>query len=203
MKCSNCGKEVPEGKKFCGFCGTKIIPAITETPVKAQIIQSQSDVAKLEENTASAGKFRLPKWIMVEIGILALFAILLLGVLGLRMIVIEVVFLLIALMAVVPTILAMKKLQKAGLKTNLGSYMWQLLVWIILFIVLIVLVLFQGNNWFIDSLGAYILLLPLGIGLLNSIINLRQKSTLVHAILSGLPMLIFLILIFLPIKIHY
>lgn len=203
MKCTNCGKEVVEGKKFCGFCGAKIIPMKAEIPGKELKAESQDDTAKIEDNATKPNKFRLPKWILVEIGILAIFALLLLSIFGLRMIAQMLVFLLIALIAVLPTIFAMNKLQQEGLKTNLGSYKWQLLVWVVVFIILIVLVSFRGNNWFIDSLGAYILLIPLGIGLLNSIINFRQKSTLVYAIVSGLPMLIFILLMFLPINVLY
>jgi hypothetical protein len=32
MRCPNCGQEIPEGKKFCGFCGTRLAPPEPETP---------------------------------------------------------------------------------------------------------------------------------------------------------------------------
>ena len=57
MFCSNCGKELPEGTKFCGFCGTAVKaeepetqePAKAEEPVKAEDPVKAQEPAKAEE----------------------------------------------------------------------------------------------------------------------------------------------------------
>jgi len=47
MFCSNCGKEVPEGTKFCGFCGT---PVASE---KAEAVSTATEAAAEAASTAT------------------------------------------------------------------------------------------------------------------------------------------------------
>ena len=42
MICKNCGKEISESSKFCGYCGAKV----TEQPQQSQPEQPQPEVAK-------------------------------------------------------------------------------------------------------------------------------------------------------------
>ena len=42
MICKNCGKEISESSKFCGYCGAKV----TEQPEQSQLEQPQPEVAK-------------------------------------------------------------------------------------------------------------------------------------------------------------
>lgn len=42
MICKNCGKEISESSKFCGYCGAKV----TEQPQQSQLEQPQPEVAK-------------------------------------------------------------------------------------------------------------------------------------------------------------
>jgi hypothetical protein len=58
MICSNCGKEMPEGKAFCGYCGTKFpvekpVAAVEATPeiVEPAKIEPQVEVAEEIEST--------------------------------------------------------------------------------------------------------------------------------------------------------
>lgn len=63
MKCPNCGEEIPEGKKFCGFCGTKIVePAIVQPP-------SLDPVVVHAKTTQS-----FPKWLfwVIPIGLIVI-----------------------------------------------------------------------------------------------------------------------------------
>ena len=51
MFCSNCGKELPEGTKFCGFCGTAVKAGepVAEEPVKAEKPAMVEEPVKAEE----------------------------------------------------------------------------------------------------------------------------------------------------------
>lgn len=62
MKCPNCGKEIPEGKKFCGFCGAKIVakPLTEDKPVLKEKIQPEQTVK--QKTTKNEGK--RAKWII-------------------------------------------------------------------------------------------------------------------------------------------
>lgn len=41
MFCPNCGKEIADGAKFCGSCGTKIEPAPKQEQPKAEPLKAQ------------------------------------------------------------------------------------------------------------------------------------------------------------------
>jgi len=58
MKCPNCGKHVPEGKKFCGKCGTKLIQPIG----KAIKSSPKNNVPSSETKKASEPNKR--KWLL-------------------------------------------------------------------------------------------------------------------------------------------
>lgn len=46
MKCSNCGKAIPEGSQFCNFCGQKQAkPEINHTPVPDRVADKKEAVA--------------------------------------------------------------------------------------------------------------------------------------------------------------
>lgn len=84
MKCSNCGKEVPEGKKFCGFCGFNLAETQSEVSEQAKTIRGRKKstqeeeprtiVAKEEKSARrkaappdgvlAAGKMKLPRWVL-------------------------------------------------------------------------------------------------------------------------------------------
>ena len=53
MNCSNCGKEIPEGKKFCGYCGTKVQEAPPAQPVQPEQPPARSKKAQ-----------PTPKWLL-------------------------------------------------------------------------------------------------------------------------------------------
>jgi len=63
MKCPNCDKEIPSGKKFCGFCGTKIIEPVIEQPPNPEPIVTQAKKAQT-----------LPKWLFwaIPIGLIVI-----------------------------------------------------------------------------------------------------------------------------------
>ena len=49
MFCSNCGKELPEGTKFCGFCGTPVKAeesVVAEEPVAQEPVKTEEPVAQ-------------------------------------------------------------------------------------------------------------------------------------------------------------
>lgn len=60
MKCANCGKEVPEKAKACGYCGTKVEkPApVKKAPKKASPV----------EKTVTTQPSKIPGWV-VSVGI--------------------------------------------------------------------------------------------------------------------------------------
>jgi hypothetical protein len=91
MKCPHCGKEVPKGKKFCGFCGEPIVKIeedVRTIPVGAESrktikIFREEDI-KLEKKQRTKKKktftervirFINSKKILVAIGILSSFLI--------------------------------------------------------------------------------------------------------------------------------
>jgi len=50
MICPKCGQKVPEGKKFCGYCGTVLKPPSPEPPSQLTREQPESAVEnRLEE----------------------------------------------------------------------------------------------------------------------------------------------------------
>ena len=34
MFCSNCGKQIPDGSKFCPYCGAPVMKIVSETSLK-------------------------------------------------------------------------------------------------------------------------------------------------------------------------
>ena len=65
MKCSHCGKEVPENARGCGYCGTPVAQPAAETPKPApqkavpepEVPAKKAPVKKTEVKTR-----KLPKW---------------------------------------------------------------------------------------------------------------------------------------------
>lgn len=56
MKCPNCGKELPEGTKFCIYCGTKLIVEQPIEVVEEPVVQKEEPkiepkVERVEKNT--------------------------------------------------------------------------------------------------------------------------------------------------------
>lgn len=78
MKCPNCGKQVAEGKKFCGFCGQKlpvVPPAATPPSPKQEVVHE--DFPKASPSSTPAPKpektsKKAPRWIIPAAGILVL-----------------------------------------------------------------------------------------------------------------------------------
>ena len=58
MFCSNCGKQIPDGSKFCNFCGGKQVLNTTSTSPEADAKQFTSTNSKVNKNTNknSSGK---------------------------------------------------------------------------------------------------------------------------------------------------
>lgn len=54
MYCPNCGKEIEEDAKFCGYCGYKIIKEKEEVPI------SEKTIAQIEQPTVSQISFKQP-----------------------------------------------------------------------------------------------------------------------------------------------
>jgi len=70
MYCSNCGKEIAEGSKFCTNCGTKVDPAVNETKAESTVEQNKPE-------NHSAEKKQSPKWLIPAIICAAVIIILL------------------------------------------------------------------------------------------------------------------------------
>jgi len=74
MKCSNCGKEVPESANVCGYCGTRlkkaeVVKPAAETPKPAPQ-KAVPETAAPAGGEPAAGKMKLPKW-MLPVGLIA------------------------------------------------------------------------------------------------------------------------------------
>ncbi len=76
MKCSNCGKEVPEKAKVCGYCGAKLKKPAVETPKPAPkkaasettVPAKKTPVKKVEVKTK-----KLPEWTLpAGLGVIAI-----------------------------------------------------------------------------------------------------------------------------------
>ena len=83
MNCANCGQEVPESAKSCGHCGEDPrgqAPQSDTKPQKAVKAQrpTKSPPPQSSEHVSSR---RLPRWLLVVAGLLALAALFVLGVL--------------------------------------------------------------------------------------------------------------------------
>jgi len=78
MKCPNCGKQVAEGKKFCGFCGQKlpvvppaVIPPSTKREDVHEDITKTFPVSTPTPKSEKTSK-KVPRWISAAAGILVL-----------------------------------------------------------------------------------------------------------------------------------
>jgi hypothetical protein len=196
MKCSNCGKEVAEGKKFCGSCGTKIIADKEVAYEEKQKAESQELNGKSVVLSAKPINSEIPKWFLIEVGILGFIAVFLLVF---RMISFIPIYLLMAAIAILPTIFAVQKHQRAGLRTDFSSFMWPLISGIIINVILFLIIGFLARNAYLSAISTLFFFVPAGIGVINSIFAARHKSSLIHALISGFPMLLLVILNFLDI----
>lgn len=50
MKCNNCGKEIPEGTKFCPECGS----SQKEEPIEAEAVKVETEETKTDKGDVSS-----------------------------------------------------------------------------------------------------------------------------------------------------
>lgn len=56
MKCKNCGKEIPDDAKFCGFCGTPVEIEADQVEKEAPVKEAPVEETPVEETLAEAPK---------------------------------------------------------------------------------------------------------------------------------------------------
>ena len=72
MFCTNCGKQLQEGSKFCSACGTQV--HIKEPNVEEQYTENDSLPERITETTAAKTKAKKAIWIS-RVAVICLIAI--------------------------------------------------------------------------------------------------------------------------------
>lgn len=71
INCPHCGKEVPEGSKFCQFCGEKIAPQISavkeDEPVQDQKPENKQIENKQPKEEKEKTKTKVWKWLTITV----------------------------------------------------------------------------------------------------------------------------------------
>lgn len=75
MKCSNCGKEVPERAIVCGYCGTKVEKPKVEKLKPVMAKKARAEKAPVEDKLPKAKKF--PVWVWAIVAAVVILAVLL------------------------------------------------------------------------------------------------------------------------------
>ncbi|HHX60243.1 MAG TPA: hypothetical protein GX707_05830 [Epulopiscium sp.] len=66
MFCAKCGKSLPEGIKFCGGCGEKVVP---KTPSASQVVDSIAPSSSHQSYTSQQRSYRDPKQVTENLSV--------------------------------------------------------------------------------------------------------------------------------------